>query len=415
MEIVTLNSHLDVRREIRNGVEYLIAPITFIVQGVLPGNKGPLYYPSQEIVKNHYQWEGIPLTLRHPFLNGKWVSAKNQKVLSSQGIGALFNPKIFVENNLTKLRGLGHFVVKALKKLHPQTLKKIENGEKIEVSTGLFTNNHRVRPQYFNGEYYDQVARDYRPDHIAILPDEVGACSIQDGCGVLNMKSLTTNCHCGGKCEPCKKKLKEKKMTKQELIENLAVNCKIEASSLQNISEAQLQTLVENHNIAEAAKLGFKDDGKLYWFDMERKKFVRNKDEEMTDEDEEEEDDEEEEVENSEEEDEEEEETENKGKGKKPTKNCDKSDEEEPTDNSSRTAYWIEKAQIVANTTSHLKGDVKERMIKRLSKKSLSELRDIETLSSPRKKAVFAANSGGPTINSSSDDTLDLPTVDFNN
>src|SRR5690606_13771547 len=33
---------------------------------------------------------------------------------------------------------------------------------------------------------YHSVARDYKPDHIAILPDRIGACSIADGCGVNN-------------------------------------------------------------------------------------------------------------------------------------------------------------------------------------------------------------------------------------
>jgi hypothetical protein len=38
----------------------------------------------------------------------------------------------------------------------------------------------------FNGVKYEGIARNLRPDHLAILPDDKGACSLEDGCGVNN-------------------------------------------------------------------------------------------------------------------------------------------------------------------------------------------------------------------------------------
>ena len=35
----------------------------------------------------------------------------------------------------------------------------------------------------YKGKRYHEVHRALEPDHIALLPDEVGACSVQDGCG----------------------------------------------------------------------------------------------------------------------------------------------------------------------------------------------------------------------------------------
>jgi hypothetical protein len=36
-----------------------------------------------------------------------------------------------------------------------------------------------------NGMEYGRIARNLMPDHLAILPDKIGACSIADGAGLL--------------------------------------------------------------------------------------------------------------------------------------------------------------------------------------------------------------------------------------
>jgi hypothetical protein len=53
----------------------------------------------------------------------------------------------------------------------------------LEVSTGLFSDQDSV-PGEWNGEAYDAILRNYRPDHLALLPGGTGACSWEDGCGV---------------------------------------------------------------------------------------------------------------------------------------------------------------------------------------------------------------------------------------
>ena len=46
----------------------------------------------------------------------------------------------------------------------------------------------------WNGKAYVGIARNYRPDHLAILPDMKGACSIADGAGLCrnHERGLTT-------------------------------------------------------------------------------------------------------------------------------------------------------------------------------------------------------------------------------
>ena len=57
-----------------------------------------------------------------------------------------------------------------------------KRGEMMEVSTGLFS-EIEPKPGVFKGRHYKGVVRNLRPDHLAILPDSIGACSIADGAG----------------------------------------------------------------------------------------------------------------------------------------------------------------------------------------------------------------------------------------
>ena len=45
----------------------------------------------------------------------------------------------------------------------------------------------------WNGKKYVGIARDIQPDHLAILPDIKGACSIEDGAGLVRMNAATIN------------------------------------------------------------------------------------------------------------------------------------------------------------------------------------------------------------------------------
>ncbi len=176
------------RTETRNGREYLVTTLTTIVPGVLPGSKGDLYYPPNEIARNVKDWDQTPLVVYHPTDElGRNISAKSKKVLANSGVG-------FVEKSKYKgkLQHEGWFDVQKVtnydKKLSPENklLPRIKAGKAIELSTGLFTENEKAPEGSIapDGRAYSAIARNYRPDHIAILPDQVGACSLNDGCGV---------------------------------------------------------------------------------------------------------------------------------------------------------------------------------------------------------------------------------------
>lgn len=181
MERLQVNLSGKVRRATLNGKEYFVAPVTMIVPGVLNGSKGALYYPLEEIARNVDAWNGMPLVVYHPEENGINVSARSPAIINRQGVGQIFNATILGG----KLKAEAWFDIDKTRQVNANILHDLEAGRPIEQSTGLFTENEAApKGATHNGRVYDFIARNYRPDHLAILPGQTGACSVQDGCGV---------------------------------------------------------------------------------------------------------------------------------------------------------------------------------------------------------------------------------------
>lgn len=214
-------SQRKVRRETLGGRKYLVAPLTLIVPGVLNGSKGPLFYPPEEISKSTSAWNNVPIVVYHPKSDKGHVSAKDPEVLDKQGIGMVLKANISGKNGSTgKLRAEGWFDEQRTRKVDPRVYSALMRGKPMEVSTGLYTDNetaengaeHRGRP-------YSYVARNYRPDHLAILPDQQGACSVKDGCGMnVNQRSKVKK-PISNRRNDMAKRLKAEK--RQEIIANL--------------------------------------------------------------------------------------------------------------------------------------------------------------------------------------------------
>ena len=193
MTVLTVNLSAKVRRVSQGGRDWLVAPGTSIVPGVLPGSQGALYYPPEECRNSTARWDGIPLVLYHPSADGQNVSATHPGILDKHGIGFVRDSRFG-----QKLQHNFWFDVEktraADRRFGSNVLARLENGQPIEISTGLYTENDVAPPgSHHNGRPYSAVARAYAPDHMAVLPDQTGACAIKDGCGVLVNKSCTCN------------------------------------------------------------------------------------------------------------------------------------------------------------------------------------------------------------------------------
>lgn len=186
MEKLVANLSGRTRTEHIGSREFLVAPVTMIVPGVLNGSKGPLLYSAEEIAKNFSAWNNMPLILNHPIDGG---SGRTPTILQEQGIGHVL--KASIANS--KLIAEAWFDVENTLRLDPGTFASLRANKPIELSTGLGLELEPAPTDAVdNGNSYSFVVRNIQPDHLAILPDQVGACSVRDGCGVFNAKNGMT-------------------------------------------------------------------------------------------------------------------------------------------------------------------------------------------------------------------------------
>ena len=168
----------NIRYESLHGRDYLVAPMTMLVEGIHNGSNGPLYYPRDELSKAPATWNLTPVVVYHP----AGGTATTPAELTTRQVGMVMNTAW----DGRRLRAEAWLVPERLEAVDAGILEALEAGQTMEVSTGLFTDNV-PSPGVWNGKQYDYVARNHRPDHLAILPTGVGACSVADGCGLLQL------------------------------------------------------------------------------------------------------------------------------------------------------------------------------------------------------------------------------------
>jgi hypothetical protein len=161
------------------GRPHIVVPCVMLTEGVHNGSAGPIYYPLEEIQSSTPLWNGRPVVLGHPTNGNSPVSAAAYPHIYEQSFGKVFNTRL--DGN--KLKAELWLDTDLTEQKAPKVLEALKSGKNIEVSTGLFTSDD-PRPGVWNGEHYHSVTHDYRPDHLAILLDQPGACSWSDGCGI---------------------------------------------------------------------------------------------------------------------------------------------------------------------------------------------------------------------------------------
>jgi len=175
-QTVTVNR---LERRKLDGREYAVAPATIIVAGVLNGE----LVPAAELADFAERWNGRPVPIRHPRdAAGNYIIANDPQVVESSVVGSFYN----TEFTNDRLRGEMWLDVAKIERLGGDALdvlSRLEAGETIEVSTGYFALQVDDDAGIFNGQPYSAIQRNLVPDHIALLPDEIGACSVAHGCG----------------------------------------------------------------------------------------------------------------------------------------------------------------------------------------------------------------------------------------
>ena len=193
----------DTREETLMGRNHLVVPVVALVEMVLQSStsENPELALAEEFGSNPLSWNGRPIVVNHPEIDGEKVSASLPDIVDKEKIGEIYNTtlddkklKLEAWIDLERAESLGGII--------SDTVEKLQSGEEIvEVSTGLFSNIEDKNGK-FNGEDYDGVWRNVVPDHLAILSEATGACSIEDGCGAPRANTAAASCPCPVQDDP---------------------------------------------------------------------------------------------------------------------------------------------------------------------------------------------------------------------
>ena len=181
----------EIRHETVDNREWLVAPVTAMKATYLDGG----YVPAEHVKKSERAWNGEPITLNHPTApNGEFVSANSPEIAEKTVLGRFYNVKY--DEETTELNGEIWIDVTKAEQLGGQAseaVEMLENEEAVSVSTAYF--GDELPPGVYDGKHRHAVIGNIRPDHLAVLPDGEGRCSIDDGCmaGVPAVNMLVTN------------------------------------------------------------------------------------------------------------------------------------------------------------------------------------------------------------------------------
>lgn len=145
-------------------------------------------YPGEEINNSYQTMERKLMPIGHPMVNGKYVSANDPQAVNDYYAGAW-------AQNVSKASDkvvMDVYVNKAVADTKPDGKRLIQrlddmitgnNADPIHVSTGLLLNKEQKAGES-KGKKHSWVARNMQFDHIAILLDEPGAGTPEEGVGM---------------------------------------------------------------------------------------------------------------------------------------------------------------------------------------------------------------------------------------
>jgi len=166
-----------VRNEKRNGRDVVIVPCATMPDDVVMNS---ILYPADEIEKSFKGLERTPAPLGHPTINGVFVSARDPEGINLGWIGA-WNENLRREKGRVFLDKVIDVEIANQSEGGKAVLAAIEKGDPVHTSTGLF-----ALMEAANGDVdYKFIAREIAFDHDAILLEETGAATPEQGVGMM--------------------------------------------------------------------------------------------------------------------------------------------------------------------------------------------------------------------------------------
>lgn len=212
------------------GSEHYVVPVVAVKQGVLNGG----YFAMSEVSLT--AWDGVPVTLDHPVDADGWEISALTKEGREHWVGAFFDLQVkddaLVGNMYVDIEQAGNF------KRGGDLLKSLEEQLNLSVSVGFFA-DYKAHEGYFDNEKYFFKYVNLTPNHIALLLDKDGACSLERGCGT-NMASLQAMQKRAIDEIARDIRLHEEKMNKDELIQKL-----LDTEGFDGFSKEDLEAMSE--------------------------------------------------------------------------------------------------------------------------------------------------------------------------
>lgn len=174
-----------IRREQHNGREHIVVPSFTLPDGVIMNNG---LYPKEEIDKAYKGLEGTLAPLSHPMVDGDYVSARQPEAINAYHVGAWNRNVERVGHRVSIEKWIDVEFAKNTEGGRA-LLEAIDKGEPIHTSTGIFL-DREMTP---SADGYGWIARNMVFDHDALLLNEQGAATPEDGVGMMVNKTFVIN------------------------------------------------------------------------------------------------------------------------------------------------------------------------------------------------------------------------------
>lgn len=178
--LLTVSSRVNnaaIRHETRNGRQVIVIPSATLPDNIVMNG---ILYPAEEIAKSFKGLDQTPAPLGHPKSGGRYVSALSPEGINAHWVGA-HNENVRQVNGRVLLDKVVDVENAGRTPQGQKLLDAINAGDPIHTSTGIFMRKE-LTP---NAEGHQAIARDMAFDHDAILLDEPGAATPNQGVGMM--------------------------------------------------------------------------------------------------------------------------------------------------------------------------------------------------------------------------------------
>ncbi|EJV1068763.1 TPA: DUF2213 domain-containing protein [Klebsiella oxytoca] len=184
--LTVVNSASNITTETIDGKPHIVVRgITPVVDDIVMNRK---LYPAAEIEKAYNTLERNPMPLGHPKVDGKHVSARDVRAVNNYHVGAWLqnvshkdgkvSGDMYVNRQYAESSEKGKRLINRLDEMLAGT-----NSDPIHISTGLLYSGIAANGES-KGKKYNEIATNMMFDHVAVLLDEPGAGTPEEGVGI---------------------------------------------------------------------------------------------------------------------------------------------------------------------------------------------------------------------------------------